>query len=291
MSITLKNVTFVYMPNTPYETKALDNISFEIKDGEFIGLIGHTGSGKSTLLQHLNGLLKPAAGEVLINGRNINEKAPDIKKLRANVGLVFQYPEYQLFEETVYKDVAFGPKNLGFNQGEIDKLVRDSLELVEMDFDTFADKSPFELSGGQKRRIALAGILAMNPTTLILDEPMAGLDPQGRQSTMQLLRKMNKAGKTIIMVSHYMDDVAMLCDRVMVMSNGKIVKDDSTKNIFADAEYLLKLGLDIPFASRVIYELKKTGKFVDDTINIAELADIISNKINSKKVSTLRGKF
>lgn len=284
MSITLKKVTFVYMPNTPYETKALDNISFEIKDGEFIGLIGHTGSGKSTLLQHLNGLLKPFKGEVLINGRNINEKAPDIKKLRANVGLVFQYPEYQLFEETVYKDVAFGPKNLGFNQSEIDKLVRDSLELVEMDFDTFADKSPFELSGGQKRRIALAGILAMNPTTLILDEPMAGLDPQGRQSTMQLLRKMNKAGKTIIMVSHYMDDVAMLCDRVMVMSNGKIVKDDSTKNIFADAEYLLKLGLDIPFASRVIYELKKSGKFVDDTINIAELADIISNKINSKKV-------
>lgn len=284
MSITLKNVTFVYMPNTPYETKALDNISFEIKDGEFIGLIGHTGSGKSTLLQHLNGLLKPATGEALINGRNINEKAPDVKKLRANVGLVFQYPEYQLFEETVYKDVAFGPKNLGFNPGEIDNLVRESLELVEMDFDTFADKSPFELSGGQKRRIALAGILAMNPTTLILDEPMAGLDPQGRQSTMQLLRKMNKAGKTIIMVSHYMDDVAMLCERVMVMSNGKIVKDDSTKNIFADAEYLLKLDLDIPFASRVIYELKKSGKFVDDTINIAELADIISNKINSKKV-------
>lgn len=283
MSITLKNVTFVYMPKTPYETKALDDISFEINDGEFIGLIGHTGSGKSTLLQHLNGLLKPAEGEVFVNGRNINEKAPDIKRLRANVGLVFQYPEYQLFEETVYKDIAFGPKNLGWDEEEIDKRVREALSMVEMDFDTIAFKSPFELSGGQQRRVALAGILAMNPTTLILDEPMAGLDPQGRYSTMNLLKKMNNAGKTIIMVSHYMDDVALLCDRVMVMNNGKIVKDDTARAIFADQEYLLNLGLDIPFASRVSYELNNKGKQIESALNVNELADVIVKKINSNK--------
>lgn len=283
MSITLKNVTFVYMPNTPYETKALDNISFEINDGEFIGLIGHTGSGKSTLLQHLNGLLKPLEGEVLVNGRNINEKAPDIKRLRANVGLVFQYPEYQLFEETVYKDIAFGPKNLGWDEEEVDRRVRDALSMVEMDFDKIAFKSPFELSGGQQRRVALAGILAMNPTTLILDEPMAGLDPQGRYSTMNLLKKMNSAGKTIIMVSHYMDDVALLCDRVMVMNKGRIVKDDTARAIFADQEYLLDLGLDIPFASRVSYELNKNGKQIESALNVNELAEVIIKKINSNK--------
>jgi len=271
------------MPNTPYEAKALDDINLDINDGEFIGLIGQTGSGKSTLLQHFNGLLKPATGQVLINGRNIAEKAPDIKRLCANVGLVFQYPEYQLFEETVYKDIAFGPKNLGYDQIEIDRRVRDSLELVEMDFEEIADKSPFELSGGQKRRVALAGILAMNPSTLILDEPMAGLDPQGRFSTMKLLKKMNEAGKTIIMVSHYMDDVALLCNRVIVMNEGKIVKDDSAEVVFSDQEYLINMGLDIPFAAHVAYELNKLGKQIQSALNVTELSEIILDKINSDK--------
>ncbi|MCX7615759.1 MAG: energy-coupling factor transporter ATPase, partial [Clostridiales bacterium] len=223
MPIKIENLTYVYMPNTPFEKKALDDINLEIEDGEFIGLIGHTGSGKSTLIQQLNGLLKPTSGKVYIDDISITDKGISLKNVRQKVGIVFQYPEHQLFEETIYKDIAFGPTNLGLSHEEIEKRVKRAMDFVGLDFETYKDRSPFELSGGQKRRVAIAGVLAMEPKVLILDEPTAGLDPKGRDEVLKQIKRMHKEYKmTIIMVSHSMDEVAQLADRLIVLDKGKI---------------------------------------------------------------------
>ena len=222
MAIKLKQVTHIYSPGTPFEKEALSDIDLEISKGEFVGLIGHTGSGKSTLIQHLNGLMKPSRGTVFINGKDIHSKQTSLKDIRQQVGLVFQYPEYQLFEMTIYKDVSFGPKNMGLSEDEVDQRVRGALEMVGIGADMYK-KSPFELSGGQKRRVAIAGVLAMNPGILILDEPTAGLDPKGRTEILDQISTMHqKLGITVILVSHSMEDVARYVDRLVVMKKGRI---------------------------------------------------------------------
>lgn len=261
------NVNFIYNPNTPFEKKALDDISLEINQGEFIGLIGHTGSGKSTFVQHLNGLIKPTSGDVIVEGVNITDKDANLKETRQKVGLVFQYPEHQLFEETVFKDIAFGPKNLGLEDDEIHNRVKDAMELVGLSFDELKDRSPFELSGGQKRRVAIAGVIAMKPKILILDEPTAGLDPRGRDEILQEIQKLyEKENMTIILVSHSMEDVAKLVNRIVVMHRGKIAMDGKTREIFARADELKELGLGIPQITEFMKIYKNTGKDVNETI-------------------------
>ena len=223
MSVIVKNLTYIYDEGMPFASKAIDDISFEIKDNDFVGLIGHTGSGKSTLIQHLNGLLKPSSGEIIVNGFNITDKDLNLTEIRKRVGIVFQYPEYQLFEETVEKDIAFGPGNLGLDEEEISKRVRKSMEAVGLDYETYKDKSPFDLSGGQKRRVAIAGVIAMNPEVLILDEPTAGLDPGGRDEIFNLIKKLHRDNNiTIILSSHSMDDMAKLAQTIIVMNHGKL---------------------------------------------------------------------
>ena len=230
MSIVIEHLNYVYMSGGPYETHALRDVSLTIEDGEFIGLIGHTGSGKSTLVQHLNGLLKPTSGRILVDGLDLADKATDKRALRRRVGLVFQYPENQLFEETVEKDIAFGPKNLGLDEQEIARRVREAMRKVALDYDRLHERSVFELSGGQMRRVAIAGVLAMEPTTLILDEPCAGLDPRGREEILTLIRNLHEeAGTTIVMVSHSMDDVASLAERVIVMNHGEVFMDGAPR--------------------------------------------------------------
>jgi len=271
MPIKVENLTHIYMKDTVFEHVAIDNISFEIKDGEFIGLIGHTGSGKSTLIQHLNGLLKPGSGKIFVDGAELNSKEVQMKKIRQKVGLVFQYPEYQLFEETVYKDIAFGPQNLGLNENEIGKRVRKAIELVGLEFDKISETSPFELSGGQKRRVAIAGVLAMEPKVLILDEPAAGLDPKGRDEILGGIKTLHEKEKiTVILVSHSMEDIANLVDRVLVMNKGKIAFFDTPRNIFKEAETLEKIGLGVPQVTHLVMELRKKGFSIADCINIDE---------------------
>ena len=246
MSIKINHLTQIYGQGTAFEKKALDDINLEIQDGEFIGLIGHTGSGKSTLIQHLNALLVPTSGEVLLNGENIYADKSKLKSIRQRVGLVFQYPEHQLFEMTVYKDVAYGPGNLGLSQEEIDKRVRSAFETVGLGEDIY-DKSPFELSGGQKRRAAIAGVLAMEPEVLILDEPTAGLDPKGRDEILDAVKKMHDMRKiTVILVSHSMEDVAKLVDRIIVLSKGKTAIVGTPKEVFSQREKLESIGLAAP---------------------------------------------
>src|SRR5690554_7396444 len=221
MIIQLKNVNYTYNPGTPFEKKALDDVNLEVNEGEFIGLIGHTGSGKSTLVQHLNGLMKPTSGEIIIDGKSLSDKDTKMKEIRQKVGLVFQYPEHQLFEETIYKDIAFGPKNLGLSDEEVDKRVRDAMELVGLEFEELKDRSPFELSGGQRRRVAIAGVIAMKPKILILDEPTAGLDPRGRDEILGQIKEFHERyGITVILVSHSMEDVARLVNKIIVMNRG-----------------------------------------------------------------------
>src|SRR5690554_3310352 len=223
MSLKIEKLSHIYMQGTPFEFQALKEITAEIKNGEFIGLIGHTGSGKSTFIQHLNGLLKPTSGSIVIDGLDITKKQIKLRKVRQKVGLVFQYPEHQLFEETIYKDIAFGPQNLGLSEKEINKRVKESMELVGLDFDKLRDHSPFELSGGQRRRVAIAGVLAMKPDVLILDEPTAGLDPRARDEILDQIKKMHKRyNNTVILVSHSMEDISRLADRIIVMHKGKI---------------------------------------------------------------------
>ena len=234
MSIVIEHLNYVYMQGGPYETKALDDVSLTIHDGEFIGLIGHTGSGKSTLVQHLNGLILPTSGKITVDGMDLAEKGTDRRAIRRRVGLVFQYPENQLFEETVAKDIAFGPKNLGLGEEEIDRRVRTAMRRVALDYDKFAQRSVFELSGGQMRRVAIAGVLAMEPQTLVLDEPCAGLDPRGREEILGLISDLHReSGATIVMVSHSMDDVAALAERVIVMNHGKVAMDGAPREIFS----------------------------------------------------------
>jgi len=255
----VKNLTHIYSAGTPFEHKALDSVSFCVERGEFIGVIGHTGSGKSTLMQHLNGLLKPTSGSICLDGKDIWSDKTLTRQARFRVGLVFQYPEYQLFEETVYKDIAFGPKNMGLSQQEIDIRVREAAGFVGI-ANELLEVSPFDLSGGQKRRVAIAGVIAMQPEILILDEPTAGLDPAGREDILANIENYRKAkNATIMMVSHSMNDVARLTERLIVMNGSRLAMDDTPGNIFARAGELLDMGLDIPELTRVFMRLKMLG--------------------------------
>lgn len=271
--IKIENLTYVYNPNTPFETKALNGVNLEIKEDEFIGLIGHTGSGKSTLIQHLNGLTKPTSGKIIVDGIDITSKGANLRELRQKVGLVFQYPEYQLFEETVYKDIAFGPKNLGLSEKEVESRVVNAMELVRLDFETLKDRSPFELSGGQKRRVAIAGVLAMKPKVLILDEPTAGLDPRGRDEILgEIFELYNSGGITIILVSHSMEDVAKLVNRIIVMNDGKVAMDGTPREVFKHSDELENLGLDIPQVTKFMKAYKKRNNSISDDILTIEEA-------------------
>ena len=261
MSIIIKNLTYIYDPEMPFANKALDNISFEIKDRDFVGLIGHTGSGKSTLIQHLNGLIKPTEGEIYINDYNITSKDLNLTEIRKRVGIVFQYPEYQLFEETVAKDIAFGPSNLELSEDEIDRRVKESMEAVGLNFEEFKDKSPFDLSGGQKRRVAIAGVIAMKPELLILDEPTAGLDPGGRDEIFDLIKDLHEnSNMTIILSSHSMDDMAKVAKNIIVMNHGKIEFMGTPREVFSKHSTRLKeIGLDIPQVIELTMKLKDKG--------------------------------
>ena len=259
MPVEARELTHTYNADSPFKSTALDKVSFTIHDGEFIGIIGHTGSGKSTLIQHLNGLLKPTGGTVIVNGMDLTAKGTNMKEVRRTIGLVFQYPEYQLFEETVEKDIAFGPKNLGLDEKKIATRVRDAMRLVDLDYAQFANKSPFELSGGQKRRVAIAGVLAMEPDILILDEPTAGLDPYGRDYILGLVENWHKLGRTILMVSHSMDDVARFADRIFVMNHGRLEMQGTPDEVFAEEERLRSMGLDVPAVTTLAGELSRRG--------------------------------
>lgn len=266
MQIKLENAEYKYMPGTPYEKTALKNINLEIKSGEFIGLIGHTGSGKSTLIQLLNGLLKPSSGKIYIDGTDIAGKDVKLRELRFKVGLVFQYPEYQLFDETVAADIAFGPKNMGLSDDETEKRVAEAMELVGLSKE-LKNKSPFELSGGQKRRAAIAGVLAMNPEVLILDEPAAGLDPKGRNDILSQIEFMHKErNMTIILVSHSMEDIAKYADRIIVMKEGEIAVCGTADEIFAMREKLADINLDVPQITKVTDILRKSGYSLPENI-------------------------
>ncbi len=258
MLIELENIRHIYQLDDP--VVALDGVDLGIERGEFIGLIGHTGSGKSTLVQLLNGLLKPSEGRILFEGRDINSQEVELKEIRRRVGLVFQYPEHQLFEETVAKDIAFGPKNADLAEEEIDKRVREALDLVGLDFESFKDRSPFNLSGGQQRRIAIAGVLALKPEVLILDEPMAGLDPAGRRKLLELLRHLHRdIEMTIILISHRMEEIARLASRVLVMDRGKIILEGRPAEVFNERERLKDIDLDLPVVTDILKKLKEKG--------------------------------
>ena len=266
----VKNLTHTYGIGTPFERSAVENMSFEVAEGEFLGVIGHTGSGKSTLLQHLNGLLRPTAGQILLDGKDIWTEPKKIRDVRFKVGLVFQYPEYQLFEETVYKDIAYGPTNMGRTGEELDRCVREAARLVGIRDDQL-EKSPFELSGGQKRRVALAGVLAMEPQVLILDEPTAGLDPAGRENLLANIRDYhrNKNG-TVVMVSHSMEEVARCADRILVLKGGHVLTQGTPTEVFSRADELLSAGLDVPQITRVAMALKARGLAVDPAVYTVE---------------------
>lgn len=266
MSIILQNVSHTYMADTSLAQSAISDINLTINENEFIAIIGHTGSGKSTLVSHMNGLIQPTSGKVFVDGLDMSDKSK--RKLgRAAVGMAFQYPEHQLFEETVAKDIAFGPKNMGLDDEEIGVRVRESMELVGLDFLTFANKSPFDLSGGEKRRAALAGIIAMRPKYLVLDEPMAGLDPMGRRTVISTVFRLKEALKcTIIIVSHSMDDVARVAERIIVMNNGKIAMDGKPKDIFSNADKLIEIGLGLPQALSLAHALRQRGIDVPEGI-------------------------
>ncbi len=269
-AIKAENVKFTYGNGTSFEKTALDSVSFEINEGEFVGIIGHTGSGKSTLVQLLNGLLKPTEGSIYLNGRDIWEKPKKIREIRFKVGLVFQYPEYQLFEETVYKDIAFGPKNMGLSDEEIDKRVRSAAEFTGID-EKLLENSPFELSGGEKRRAAIAGVIAMDPDVLILDEPTAGLDPLGRDALLCRIEEYHKIrNNTVLLVSHSMEDIARTADRILVMSHGKRLMFDTAKIVFSNHEELEKAGLRVPQITKIMQLLVKEGIDVDPTVLTVE---------------------
>ena len=262
----VEHLSHVYSAGTPFEKKAVDDVSFTARKGEFIGLIGHTGSGKSTLIQHFNGLLKPTSGRVLINGEDIFQSKEMTRAARFAVGLVFQYPEYQLFEETVYADVAFGPKNMGLDKDEIDRRVRENCRIVGLPEEAL-DKSPFELSGGQKRRVALAGIFAMEPEVMVLDEPMAGLDPAGCADVFRFIRDYHeKHGTTILFVTHSMEYAAQMSQRIVVMDHGHILMDGTPAEVFARADELIAAGLDVPQVTRVAMRLREKGLPIDPAV-------------------------
>ena len=286
MSVIVKNLTHIYDEGMPFAIKALDDISFEIKDNDFVGLIGHTGSGKSTLIQHLNGLLKPSSGQIIVNGFNITDKDLNLTEIRKRVGIVFQYPEYQLFEETVEKDIAFGPGNLGLDEAEISKRVKNSMEAVGLDYETYKDKSPFDLSGGQKRRVAIAGVIAMNPEVLILDEPTAGLDPGGRDEIFNLIKKLHRDNNiTIILSSHSMDDMAKLAQTIIVMNHGKIEFMGTPREVFTShADKLREIGLDVPQVLELATKLRQKGFDIrPDILTVEEVKDEILKVMRGRK--------
>ena len=274
MSIVIEHLNYVYMQGGPYETRALDDVSLTIHDGEFIGLIGHTGSGKSTLVQHLNGLILPTSGKITVDGMDLAEKGTDRRAIRRRVGLVFQYPENQLFEETVAKDIAFGPKNLGLGEEEIDRRVRTAMRRVALDYDKLAQRSVFELSGGQMRRVAIAGVLAMEPQTLVLDEPCAGLDPRGREEILGLISDLHReSGATIVMVSHSMEEIASNVDRLLVMNDSHLVMDATPQEVFAHPEELVRMGLAVPKVTQVLLRLRALGVDVPASAFTVEQAE------------------
>ena len=262
MSVIVKNLTYIYDEGMPFASKAIDDISFEIKDNDFVGLIGHTGSGKSTLIQHLNGLLKPSSGQIIVNGFNITDKDLNLTEIRKRVGIVFQYPEYQLFESTVYKDISFGPKNMGLSEDEIDNRVKKAADFVGLKPDML-NKSPFDLSGGEKRRVAIAGVMAMEPEILILDEPSAGLDPRGRDMIAEMISSYRKTtGSTVIIVSHSMEDVAKSADKVLVMNKSEVEMFGTVNEVFSKVERLADIGLNVPQLTQIFLNLKHNGMAV-----------------------------
>ena len=270
--IEINNLSHVYSPGLPFEKKAVDDISLKIEENEFIGLIGHTGSGKSTFIQHLNGLLKPSSGEIIIDGTRVDKSGSNLTDLRKKVGLVFQYPEYQLFEETIERDIAFGPRNLDISEEEVHERVKASMESVGLDYETYKDKSPFELSGGLKRRVAIAGVLAMEPKVLILDEPTAGLDPRDRDEILSEIKNIHENRKmTVILVSHSMEDVAKIAERIIVFDKGKVFLDGEPREIFRNEDKLLGVGLGIPQITSLMRTLKKRGLDInEDAITVEE---------------------
>lgn len=278
MPIKIEHMSHTYQPGSPFKSDALEDIDFTIEDGELLALIGHTGSGKSTLAQHLNGLLTPTSGRVLVDGEDINEKGVSRKALRQKVGLLFQYAEYQLFEETVYKDIAFGPKNQGLSGDALDKRVREAFARVHLPEDTL-EKSPFELSGGQMRRVALAGVVAMQPRVLVLDEPIAGLDPKGRDELMDVIRELHESGVTIVLISHNMDDVARVATRVAVLEKGKLKMLGTPREIFSRGDELEKMHLDVPQTIQLCMKLRAGGLDVPDCLTHEELAAAIASAV------------
>ena len=284
MSIQVKNLKHIYEKGMPNESVALEDISFEVDDGEFLGIIGHTGSGKSTLLQHLNGLLKPDEGKIIIGGVDITADDVSMVEIRKRIGLVFQYPEYQLFEETVAKDVAFGPKNLGLSQEEIDSRVKEAVTMVGLDYDQIKDRSPFELSGGQKRRVAIAGVIAMGPEVLILDEPTAGLDPKAHKDILSMIEEVHRlTGNITILVSHNMADVARLSDKILVIDSGHLVVCGTPKEVFSQTQDREKMGIDLPPITRLTEELRKRGMKIEPTIlSIDEAAGQIAEYLKAR---------
>ena len=262
----VKNLTHTYDGNTPFVHDAVKNVNFHIEKGEIIGIIGHTGSGKSTLVQHLNGLLKATSGEVLLDGKNIWDDPKKIRSIRSRVGLVFQYPEYQLFEDTVYKDIAFGPKNMGLSEQEITKRISEISELVGIK-NEYLDKSPFDLSGGEKRRVAIAGVMAMQPEIIVFDEPVAGLDPRGRADVIKMISDYrNKYNATVLIISHNMEDMALIADKLIVMNKGEMVLFDKTESVFKEYGLLKSIGLNVPMVTQVMLSLKEKGISVPDNI-------------------------
>lgn len=283
MSIKIENLTHVYMPKSPFEKKALDNVNLVIEDGEFLALIGHTGSGKSTLIQHLNGLLEPTSGRILVDDIDITNKEAKLTEIRKKIGLVFQYPEYQLFEETIEKDIAFGPNNLGLSSEEVSRRVKKSMEMVGLDYETYKDVSPFDLSGGQKRRVAIAGVIAMEPKVLILDEPTAGLDPQGRDDILEQIKLLHEKYKmTIVLVSHSMEDVGKLAQRIVVMNKGKVELLGKPSEVFKEVETLEKIGLAVPQVTYLMRVLRERGFNVSDEIFTVEKGTEAILKVLSK---------
>ncbi|WMJ80371.1 energy-coupling factor transporter ATPase [Clostridium sp. MB40-C1] len=283
MSIKIENLTHIYMPGSPFEKIALDEVNLTIEDGEFAALIGHTGSGKSTLIQHINGLLKPTRGKIIIDGIDITAEKIKLSDVRKKVGLVFQYPEYQLFEETIEKDISFGPKNLGLKNEEIVSRVKKAMNMVGLDYEVYKDKSPFDLSGGQKRRVAIAGVVAMEPQVLILDEPTAGLDPKGRDEILDRVKQLREEyNMTIILVSHSMEDVAKFATKILVMDKGKCILNDVPSNVFKEIETLEKVGLAVPQVTYLVRKLK------NNNFNISE--DIFTiDKAKQEILKILRG--
>ena len=275
--IRVENLTHIYGQDTPFCRSAVAGVSLEIMEGEFLGIIGHTGSGKSTLIQHLNGLLQPTGGKIYLEDRDIWADPKRIREVRFQVGLVFQYPEYQLFEETAYKDISFGPKNMGLSQQEIDRRVRDAAAFVGLD-EGLLSKSPFELSGGQKRRVAIAGVIAMEPRVLILDEPSAGLDPAGRRSLLENIRAYHRQkGTTVVMVSHSMDEVAENVDRIIVLADAGVVMSGTPHEVFSRAEELVAVGLNVPQVTRVAMELRRRGVEIDPAVyTVTDLRQALS---------------